>query len=194
MVNEMLEIDKSFPSNYRCKVIEEMPNAAFERYYFPEGGKEGGRDGVLVSITPVDGNEWIGVFGSVQKYPKSLSKILSWPDDNKICVVSSGAAVIVDVNNPLNFELVGVEPIFHAIPIQESGIVVFADFTSLIAYNEKGIVWKSKRVSWDGLEIISVDQSCINGSYWDIKSESKTPFKVNIATGEVEGGVGESAF
>src|SRR5262245_48546290 len=62
-------------------------------------------------------------------------------------------------------------------------IIVFADFTNLVAYGKTGLKWRTKRLSWDDLKIIEVTDIFIKGEFWDILSEGTATFVVDLATG-----------
>ncbi|RKH05445.1 hypothetical protein D7V97_23925 [Corallococcus sp. CA053C] len=83
----------------------------------------------------------------------------------------------------------------NAVPITEvralpsAGIVVFANFTELVAYGAEGLRWRTKRLAWDGLKIVEVTERSLIGEYWDIRDEAMQRFEVDLATGAQRGGV-----
>lgn len=54
---------------------------------------------------------------------------------------------------------------------------------------EKGeIVWKSRRISWDGMMNVTVAAATLVGEAYDPMTDAWTPFEVDVETGELRGG------
>jgi hypothetical protein len=92
------------------------------------------------------------------------------------------------VDEPTNYEVINVDPILEVIPVRAKDIVVFANYTELMAYGKSGPVWVSDRLSWDGLKITKVSDNYIEGEAWDPRVEANVGFKVDLSNGDHEGG------
>ncbi len=182
-----MKIDLSFRSNYTLEVLEEL--ATGERYYYPDATTVGGKDGLLVKIVSSAGRSWVGVFSFGQISPNSISGVYSTPHPDKFCVVSRGAGYIVSSSNPKDWLNVKAIPIIDVRPIKYQGILVFADYTELVAYNNTGLKWRTERLSYDSLKITEVTEVYIKGEFWDIRSEEIETFKIDLGTGSQIGGV-----
>jgi hypothetical protein len=68
-------------------------------------------------------------------------------------------------------------------------MVVFANYTELVAYGESGMKWRTKRLAWDGLKVIAVGDRTRVGEYWDFREEGMRRFEVDLLTGAARGGV-----
>ena len=66
------------------------------------------------------------------------------------------------------------------------GVIVFANFTELVAYGPTGIRWRTKRLAWDSLKITEVTDTIIKGEFWDIRSDANSNFVVDLATGNTK--------
>ncbi|RKH93225.1 hypothetical protein D7Y04_41275 [Corallococcus sp. AB038B] len=82
-------------------------------------------------------------------------------------------------------------PVTDVRAVPAAGVVVFADFTEMVAYGAEGLRWRTKRLSWDGLKIVQVTERSIIGEYWDMRTEATQTFEVDLATGAQKGGVDE---
>ncbi len=52
-------LDESFPRRYGVQVVDELPGGPRPRHYFlPSGSADGGRDGVLIRVEPIDSAPW----------------------------------------------------------------------------------------------------------------------------------------
>src|SRR5262245_44560434 len=62
-------------------------------------------------------------------------------------------------------------------------IIVFADFTNLVAYGKTGLKWRTKRVMWDDDRFTEVTRNLMKGEFWELVSERTATFVVDLATG-----------
>ena len=185
-------IDKTFGHSYECEQPAELPGTSLlAHYYYPGASRVAGRDGLIVEVRPDHGQQWLGTFAFGQIAPMGTSGVFTTPDPDRFCVVARGEGYFVSANAPESWERVQANPIIDVRPIGAKGIMIFADFTQLVAYGQTGLKWKSKRLSWDNLRVIEVTDTSIKGEFWDIRSETTARFVVDLATGTHLGGVEE---
>jgi hypothetical protein len=182
-----MKIETVFASAFSFELLEES-KPGIETYFYPGASKVGGQDGIMIRVKRPDGPEWVGIFAFGDISKNGFSGAFTMPDPTKFCVVSNGAGYIVSSEDPKNWQEVAAIPIVNAFSIPEHGIVVFADYTELVAYSESGIKWKTDRLSFDGFKILEVTASCIKGQYYDIRSEENSLFEVDPSTGKATGG------
>lgn len=173
--------------NYRVEVVHDLPGAEvpLETIYYPDASREGGKDGLLVKISPCDASAWLGVFafGSV-----GFTGVLSCPDPWTVCVVSRGDGYFVQTNRPDEWSRVACYPITDVRPVSDVGILVFANYTGLVAYGADGLRWRTSRLSYDGLKLGEISGECLRGLAWDAPSGTEVEFVVNLRTGSHIGG------
>lgn len=186
-----VQIDMKFDKNYEYQILTEIPNGNYSHFYYPGGRTDGGKDGILLKIIPRNSKEWLGTFAKGLISSNSLSCVLSWVNPNKICVVSSGTGFVIDINSPEKYEELDIDPIFYANSILERGLIVFASYTHVVAYNNDGLFWETERISFDNLQIADVNDSFIRGTYFDIRNDNDSEFKVDLSDGKVYGGIPE---
>lgn len=158
------------------------------QYYYPGAALTAGMDGLIVQVQPEHGSEWIGTFAFGRTAPKGTSGIFTTPDSNRLCAVANGAGYFVIANNPESWEMVDATPIIDVRLIPNHGIIVFAEFTGLVAYDSNGVRWRTGRLTWDNLRLTKVTDTIIGGEFWDIRSETIESFAVDLATGTHRGG------
>ena len=132
-------LDLAFRSQYEVDLRANLPPCPGKErvLYFPGEPYRGGTGGgLLVRIIPHEGEPWIGMFAGEGV---GLDKVLSTPDENRVCVVSEGAGYLVTANDPKRWESVRCWPILDARPIPEQGLIVFVDRTQLTAYSREGL-------------------------------------------------------
>jgi len=185
-----LELDSAFPHDFECKKLAEIPSGK-SLYYYPNGTTTGGKDGLIVQLSPHLHDSWIGVFAFGTISPKGKIGLYSWPISNCLCVVSLGRGYLVRVDKPTSYEVISAEPILDVVPVPDRDLVIFANYTELIAYGKSGVVWKSKRISWDGIKITGVSSDHIEGEVWNPRDDATTSFRVKLIDGSHEGGIDE---
>jgi hypothetical protein len=184
-------IDATFAHSYECERLTETPKAGEPHYYYPGATTEGGRDGILVEVRPQGGRPWVGTFAFGQVTPKGVSGIFTTPNPECLCIVSKGEGYLVSADTPTAWEPVRATPVVDVRLVHAQGIIVFANFTELLAYGAGGVKWRTKRLAWDSLKITEVTDTLIKGEFWDIRSEALGSFIVDLATGTHQGGIKE---
>lgn len=186
-------MDTTFPHEYEAEQLSELPSqSSVPHYYYPGASLAGGRDGLGVEVHPSVGQPWQGTFAFGQITPRGISGIFTTPEAKRVCVVSRGEGYFIDVENPIAWEPVRATPIVDVRPIKAQGIIVFANFTELVAYGDVGIKWRTRRLGYDGLRIVEATDDVIRGEFWDLATEAPAEFVVDLATGEARGGVDET--
>ena len=187
MSHKSLELEETFLHNFECKQLDELPGVAGRHYYYPGGTTEGGQDGNVVQVFPHSSEPWIGTFAFGTISSKGKNGLYSWPNPQILCVVSQGQGYLVHVEEPTNYEMIKVDPVLDVIPVAARKIVVFANYTELIAYGESGPVWVTDRLSWEGIKLTRVTNNHIEGEVWDPRVEANVAFKVDLSNGRHEG-------
>jgi len=191
MLNSLaLKLDESFPRNFDCEYLAELPPGPHRHFYFP-GGTAAGGDGHVVRVRPHGAEPWVGTFTFGRVSPNGKNGLFTWPDPNCLCVVSVGDGYIVRVDAPTDFQVVRARPILDVRPILAKRIVVFANFTELVAYGRSGVLWRTGRLSWEGIDVARVTDTHIEGTVWDPRSDAKVEFIVDLETGRHQGGLTE---
>jgi len=183
------DVDFSFPHRFGCEVLDELPGGdGPQRYFFPSG-TPAGQDGVIVQVRPESAEPWIGMFAFGKFGKAGVSRALSMPEPEKLCVVARGAGFVVSASSPECWEGVRALPVIDVRAIVVAGLVVFANHTEMLAYDAGGVRWRTKRLSWDGLKVVAVGDQTIVGEYWDIRDDAMRTFEVDLHTGAAHGGV-----
>lgn len=182
----MFECDLTFPHSYRLTAPPELPGSGkgeLAVYYYPPPSVRPERNGLWVRCCPEFGDDWIGVFANEYGSPPAVSRVLSTPDPNRLCVISGGRGYIVNNLRPTEWETIPVFPITYACSVPDRRFLVFSDFGRLTAWNG-GVVWVAN-VAVDGLTITSLTADWIEGYGYDPGLGANAPFVVEMGTGLV---------
>jgi hypothetical protein len=182
----MVEVDLSFSHSYEIEELPELPGTGridVPVLYFPRPKSRPEHDGLWLRVRTASGESWVGVFAFGYQSPPAISRVLSSPDQNRACIISSGAAYVVKTDEPETWEQIPIVPVLDVRLIPEHQLIVFADFTRLAAYGRSGLAWRSPRVCWDGLKILNVTHDTIEGIGYDPTNLGESRFAVDVIMG-----------
>lgn len=172
---------QEFKRSYNWEVRGGIPGTGYiHQFHRPDHSFH--REGFVVKVFPEAGKPWIGNF---QKGDVSFSGVSTTPSLGVICIAAGGEGYLVTAANPEEYQIIHACPIMGMWPIPNHQILVFANFTELIAYGPDGIKWKTPRIAADGIWVDTVTEDTIEGMAWIPwrTSENNTRFVVDLATG-----------
>jgi hypothetical protein len=113
----------------------------------------------VLAVYPVGVEPWIGVFhgGGYGVPPAPPGQVIGWTDGKSLCVLKTGGGSLVRADDPAVTGEIESFPITNVLAIPEQGLIVFANFTDIVAYNADGIAWRSGRLALDELDIIRAE-------------------------------------
>jgi hypothetical protein len=179
-------MDSTFACRYECEVLDELPGVRPVRhFYYPGAASDGGRDGVLLRIRPESGDSWIATFafGKVMRRG-GLTCVLTTPNPDQICVVANGHGYLASASDPTAWQDVRATPVLDVRQIPELSLIVFSDFTGLVAYGPSGVSWISE-VGADEVQIVEVSLNKIAGTWWNPATQATESFVLDAASGEL---------
>jgi|GEM_PF-1092405 len=110
--------------------------------------------------------EWMGVFGNCGCNVNSAAA--EFADNKHAMVIACGYGYIVDgVTGELVHKAVR-EDLGGVITIPGRVFLVACDYCSLFAYTINGLIWRSRRIALDGIELISSTDKVLTGRLWQI--------------------------
>ena len=180
-------LDASLRLCESIEILDELPTG--DRYYLPNQAKDSGRDGLVVRFATGSQNEWVGVFAFGEHGKNFPSRVVPLPDSDQVVVVSAGAGYLVHEQVPGSCERVKSVPVRIVCPVVSHGLLVLADDTTLVAYGWNGLAWETGRIGWNNVRIERVNNSCIHGTTFDIRSDENVAFSVDAKSGAVNGGI-----
>lgn len=179
-----MEIDQSLPNHYHVELADALPRASASVYYFPDRNASAGKDGLLVNVIPSSRDPWTGVFAFGRLATRAKSGIYTGPGETQLCVVSRGSGYIVNVEDPSLFTPVEASPVIDVRPIVERTLIVFATPWELLACGTTGLIWRTGRISVEGLKILEVNADFIRGEVDRLHQEG-AGFFVDLENGLV---------
>jgi hypothetical protein len=178
-------VDRTFAHEYEVAQLTELPPgpSTVPVVYLPMN-RTHNTDGVMVEISPNSAEPWIGVFAFGYGLARTaISAISTCPDEYSICVVANGSAYVTDSRRPSSCVTVPCVPVFGVRSVARADLLVFWDFTSIVAWGRQGLAWKSKDLCSDDLEVGEVTGKSIKCTGWSAPSRSKIAFELDLFTG-----------
>lgn len=142
-------------------------------------------EGFVVEFQTGADRKWVGNF------VHGLNKfdwIGSHPNGRETVVVAGGQGYLIEPNLRTVLSTFGgaIEGVLHYTPLQA---LIFNHQELLFeALGPKGTLWKTRRISWDGMGDIRMSGSTLSGETWDAMHNTWRQFHVDLETGVVIGG------
>jgi hypothetical protein len=140
-------------------------------------------EGFVVQFFPLNASSWIGNF---QRGLTKLDYVLDHPNGEAVIVVAGGECYVVDLKGKQSIENFGGDFV-SAIEVPNKPLIVFESFVDFERVGPKGRIWRSNRISWDGMRNIAIKGDELVGEAWSYEDIWK-PFRLNLDTGKHEGG------
>lgn len=179
-----VKVQLDFPHDYQVDVLPkgsaEMP------VRIPDAGEP--VESLLVRITPPSAPAWVGSFARGFDTDDLVTGVYGWPDGISVGVVSAGYGYVVRASEPKSWARLQPMPITDVRVMPEHKLVIVADFTHIFAYGAEKSMWKSERISWDGITITQVATNHVFGIAWDASEDKEVEFALDVRTGEHTGG------
>jgi hypothetical protein len=185
-----MHIDNTFATDHDVRVLRELPNGPLQRHFFPPV-RSGGRDGILVHVTPNRAVPWVGQF-AFGDLGSQVSGVFSLPQPEHIAVVAKGAGYIVPICRPADWSAIDIRPVRQVKVSRQLGFVLFSDWTRIAAYSSQGLAWISERLCWDDLNVLTIENATVKCSGHD-PTDSLNPTK-NVALDVRSGKVVSTEF
>lgn len=139
----------------------------------------------MVRFLQSDGGTWIGNFrpGSL-----SFSDALPHPDGRHVLVFAGGEPYLVDPDGGVGAALGGM-PVSAAWAIEGSvDLLCEVQELAFLRLGRDGIVWHSRRITWDGFDSLTVGPDRVWGVAWSPVADASYPFSIDLRTGRTSGG------
>jgi hypothetical protein len=146
------------------------------------------RGAMNVMVRPAVGGSYLATAALGFRDPSMPSGVFGCPNAREICVVAGGYAYLADVSRPEEVALLAMKPVVAIMEAVEDGLLLFAGFTTVLAWSAQGKAWETGRLSWEGLRLTGIACGVLRGFGWDLMKDVEVEFEVDLRTGESRGG------
>jgi hypothetical protein len=141
------------------------------------------KEGFVVEFLPHEPRHWTGNF---QRGISELDVVFSHNSGNQHIVIAGGNAYLIETESGALAESFGggIEWARHIAAPQG---ILYSNGVEFVLRRGVEIVWKSNRISWDGIRNLNVDDAMLRGEgrHYD---DSWHAFNINLQTGLTTGG------
>lgn len=165
----------------RHRVLDGLPPYGPMPEQFSETGQGTHREGLVVAFAPPNAPPWVGNF---QRGMTGLDVLVPSRGDTTVTVIAGGEAYLIDPASRACLRTFGgqIEQVLHLVDR-----TVFSNGLWLEATDGERLLWRTRRLSWDGIAGLRVEGDRIVGKAYDPMIDEWTPFSVGVANGEAVG-------
>jgi hypothetical protein len=169
-----------------ARILDSRPSHGTPRRFGWEQSPSATEPGMLVAFEITGGDSWIGSFAP-GAWPDHRS-IVESPTDSRCLVLADGNAYLVNADR----ECVEAQLSEHALNaywIRDPALIVLNWYgLAFHAYEGAHLRWCTRRVSWDGIEGISISTTTLTAQTWSAPHQSWVPVSIDLRTGKATGG------
>ena len=137
-------------------------------------------EGFVVEFYPRMSKSWIGNF---QPGLGGVNDVIEHFDCHHLIVVSGGLAYVIEPETRSLANDFGGQ-IEFVVLISELQIILFGNGLWFEAVGPNGFIWRTRRLSWDGMRSIHREGIYLFGDGYDPMANSWVPFTVDLTSGE----------
>jgi hypothetical protein len=145
-------------------------------------------EGYVVRFRSSSSEAWTGNFrcGDTR-----YSAVHRHPDERRVIAIAGGSDYLV---NPETKSVEGhaADNISFSREVADLKIVVFGNHIRFWAEGKDGRKWTTPRLSWDGLEVVSVVKRLLIGRSYSAVDETWHEFRLDLMSGNVTGAIYEA--
>jgi hypothetical protein len=179
-----MHLDCTFGGAYEFAAAEWPGGSQNRMFWYPGASTVGGRDGVILSITPAEAPSWLGVFEAQQGSSSGVNGAVALPDRKTLGVLSNGAVYLVAADDPLRWDVpLGGGVMSDPIIVHDLELVLFVEHTRVSAYGRNGPMWHTERLVWDDLQFLRLDGDELQLKGFDAPRNEIVSFSLDLLTG-----------
>jgi hypothetical protein len=141
-------------------------------------------EGFVVEFQTNAGATWVGNFA---KWSETESSIHTELGDTAVVIAAGGAGYIVDPEKRVVVREIGFD-IQQVWFVPELNAIVVSNGLWFEAFDRHHRLWRSRRLSWDGTRNVYRSGTVASGEAYTPIGDDWLPFRIDLATGDVEGG------
>ncbi len=184
----------AFQQSWTAEVLARPPMIAPARqftYPLQIAGEEDAlaRGALLLMVRPRAGGSFLATCALGFTSASMPTGVFACPDPDELCAVAGGYAYVVKTMAPERCTHIGLKPVVSVIAVKSRGLLLFVGFHAMVAWGADGLAWQSGKLSWEGVRVTEVSDDEVVGFGWDLMTDREVEFRVELRTGQHQGGV-----
>ena len=186
-------LSSAFQSSWTAQVLASPPMIAPARQFvWPQHvpGEEDAlaRGAMLLNVKPVTGGNFLATCALGYRDPKLPSGVWTCPQPDDLLAVAGGYAYLVNTRQPEHCQFLPLRPVVEVLQVPDYKMLVLVGFHTVAAIGERGWLWQTAKLSWEGVRLGDVSDGKLRGWGWDMRTDRELPFAIDLGTGEHTGG------
>lgn len=141
-------------------------------------------EGFVVTFTTSTGERWTGNFA---RGHGSLDAVRDELGPRSTIIIAGGTAYRMDIESKTASEVTWLADYIEY--VAGHNVIIIGNGLWFDALGPSGVIWRSRRISWDGMRSLRSDGQEIHGeAYSPMGPPDWLPFKLDLMSGDVEGG------
>lgn len=183
----------AFERSWNAEVLSRAPAIAPARHFvFPQRvpGEEDAlnRGALFLNVRPKAGGNFLATCALGFRDPSLPSGLWACPAPDDLLAIAGGYAYRINTLEPDKTDLLEQRPVTQVLAAPTEGLLLLGGFHDVLALGAHGILWRTRRLSWEGITLDQVRGGKLEGKGWDMLSDRELPFTVDLETGAHEGG------
>jgi hypothetical protein len=79
--------------------------------------------------------------------------------------------------------MIAYRPVLEVQVATADNLLLFIGHCSILAWGKSGKAWESKKLSDEGVTIVSIEPGKLHGRGWEMITDKETPFALDLSTG-----------
>lgn len=146
----------------KFKILSGLPAYGELPLQFSASGMGMHSEGFVVQFFPLETPSWIGNF---QRGLTKFDSVLNHPNGDAVIVAAGGECYTIDLNRKHLIEHFGGD-IVSAIEVPSKPLIVFEGSVRFEGVGTTGRLWRSNRISWDGIRNTEIQGEELLGEAW----------------------------
>lgn len=186
-------VHEEFPHTWSAQVLPAPPMIAPAKQfvyplYVPDEEDAMARGALLLNVKPASGGVFLATCALGFRDPSLPSGVFACPRSDDMLAVAGGYAYLVDTLQPEHCVHLPLRPVTRILAAPDEGLLLLAGFHQVAAIGAEGLLWESRRLSWEGVQLGEVAYGKLHGSGWNMRTDRDVPFAIDLRTGEHTGG------
>lgn len=183
-------VDLTFLHAWTAEVLTSRPMILPPRHFtYPQEVEEVERGALEVLVRPRETEPgFLATCALGFRDPIVPTGVWACPNPREMCAVAGGYAYVIDTAAPERFTMLPYRPVLEVRAAAEYGLLLFVGHRSIVAWGAAGQAWESGKLSDEGVTVTGIESGILHGTGWDLWTDRETPFRLELASGQLVGG------
>ena len=181
-------LDFAFAHAWQAEILPARPIILPPRnFVYPASAEEVERGALEVLVRPAGtaAQPFLATCALGFRDPAVPTGLWSAPNPQELCAVSGGYAYLIDTTAPADFTMIAYRPVLEVRPATADDLLLFIGHCSILAWGKSGKAWESKKLSDEGVTIVSIEPGKLHGLGWELLTDKETAFSIDLSAGQL---------